>query len=574
MHKPDEQDRVLAIVSSVYRYDIVDREGEKIIIDVPDFSTYDEEDFSILIKRISRLGYIAFTGPANSNRIYIMKKGEKSPYSSHIKYILVAITIGSVLYTGYSYEVSYSAGVPPVVVFSDVFLFFMIPIGFIILSREFGRYMAHRLNGMNYSLPILIPDPLPLGMGILGSIGSQDEPYPSRRSMFQAGIFPLIAGFVSSLMVIVIGSQLHLGGSTLVAPVNSSFRSVSLPLTYSLLFSKITSVSVTLNLIQYAGWIGIVINALNAFPMGFLDGGLISKALAGNFSKYISYGAVVAFFGISIYYPSWLIILIFVLFVGIKGPEPMLTTSRLSNGARILTGIVLFIFLVSIVPTPYHIIPSDIQVHASDQNSLVVNGTSGYAYFNVTLLNMGTTPVTPSFTISPSVPLSVLGPGGSVSPRQSQSYMVSIPLPSREVAGSYNYTLDVYSGISKCSVPLTITVVNLATEMSFDSHIPLTMNLAANQSATLKFTYFVPPSGKQDFHLLSYAPLNFSYSIIFGNITFNENGYWGFTTPFAINPGQTFSITLIPHDPTSKWIIALVDSSYTAAVAYVSVGDN
>lgn len=574
MQEIDQEDRILGIVSSLYRFDIIEREEDRLILEVHDFSGYSEDDFVILIKRLSSLGYVAFTGPEGSNKIYIMKKGKRSRHSALLKFALLLVTLGSIIYTGYSYDVTYSVGLPVLAVLSNVMLFFLTPLAFIMISREAGRYLAHRLNGMTYSLPILVPDPLPLGMGVLGSIGSQDEPYPSRRAMFQGGMFPLIAGFLSSLLVIVVGSQFHIGGNSLVAPVNSSFRSVSLPLTYSLLFSKITPVSVTLNLVQYAGWIGIVINALNAFPIGFLDGGLISKALAGNLSKYISYAAVVAFFGTSLYYPSWLIILVFVLFIGLKGPEPMMTVSKLSNSARILTGIVLFIFLVSIVPTPYHVLPNDIQMRAQSEDALVLNGLSSSAYFNVTIYNLGSTPITPSFTISPSVPISVLGPGGSISPRGDQTYTVKVPLSQGEKAGTYNYTLNVYSGISKCSVPLTIFVVNVATEMSFNSQIPLSMSMDANSSATLKFTYYAPPGGEQYFRLLSFAPSCFSYSIIFGNITFLENGFWGsFSNGFMINPGQVLSITIEPHSATGIWIIALVDTSYTAAVAYVSVGN-
>ncbi len=564
-----KKDRVLATISSLYRFNIEEETDEAFIIAVDNLSDYPEDIFTRLVNRLGRLGFVAFTGQEGSNRVYIVQKRTEKKRSRSIKIALVLASLGSVIYTGYIYQTSYSGNTSFMASIPTVLLLFLLPLGFIIAARELGRFVALRMNGMEYHLPIMIPDPF--GMGVLGSIAGHEQAYVSRRAMFHSGLFPLISGFIASLSVIAVGSLLHLSGSSLTPPTNSSFRAVSLPLTYTLFLGKLTPLSVALNLMQYAGWIGIIINALNAFPMGFLDGGLISKSLTGRYSNYISYATIAAFFALSIPYLPWLVLILFVLLTGVNGPEPLLSSSRLSKGTRVLTAIAMFIFVFSIVPVPYHVIPNNISVDVSNNNIVIVNGSSASAAFNFTVFNLGGSSIAPVFTIQPSKQLTEKSTGGTIPSGGQGKYSISLPASDFQGVGKYNYTVSVYSGTSKINVPISILVVNLSDQLSFNNAVPF--KVKGNVSAPIYLNFSYTSLKSENFSMFSYAVSNFNYSVTVNNITFHEAGYSvPFSNLFSIRPGDELTVLVTGYSFTSDWTVVIVGNNYDAAIAYISLG--
>lgn len=573
MLKGRQRDRLLAAISSFYRFSIEEETDEALIMLVEQLSEYPEETFTKFVNRINSLGFVAFTGPEGSERIYVVAKKEKKRGRRLAKVVLMLGSIATIIYTGMAYQYSYSGNSSFMGSIPTVLLLFLLPLGLIILLREFGRFIGLRINGMEYHLPIVVPDPL--GMGVLGSIAAHEQPYVSRRAMFYSGLFPLISGFIASLAVVVIGSSIPVSGTSLILPVNSSFKSVSLPLTYSILLGKISPVGVTLNIMQYAGWIGIIINALNAIPVGFLDGGLISKALIGDYSRYASYVSLVGMVAILFLNTTWIIpmfvLILFVILIGINGPEPLLSTSRLSVGTRVLTVFALLIFVLSIVPFPYHVIPNNISVSVAQTDTVLVNGTGSSAEFHFTVQNIGSSSVVPGFTISPSVQFSVSQNGTAINPGQHANYNVTLSDPSVRSLGEHNYTVSVYSGTSKFDERLTVIVVNLTNQMSFNNKIPCTVTGNRSAPVLLNFTYIA--LNAQNFSILSFAPNSFNYSVTVNNLTFHEKGNSvPFTNLFSILPGEVLTVKLVGYRVTSAWTVLVLGQNYNAAIAYITLG--
>lgn len=564
-----QRDKLLAAISSYYKFKIEEESDEAFIMVVENLSSYPEENFTRFVNKINTLGFVAFTGPEGSERIYVVNKKNEKRRSKVIKAALLIISIASIIYTGLAYQSSYSGNTSIIHSLPTVLLLYLLPLSLIVISREVGRFIGLRMNGMEYHMPIVVPDPL--GMGVLGSIAGHEQAYVSRRAMFYAGLFPLIAGFIASLSVIIAGSSLHFTGASLIAPVNSSFKSVSLPLAYTLLLGKISPISVTINVMQYAGWIGLTMNALNAFPIGFLDGGLIAKALTGDFSKYISYGALLGLFALSFIYPPWFVLLLFVLLIGINGPEPLLSTSKLSTGTRVLTGVAMLIFIMSIVPVPYHVIPNNINVDVAQGNQVLVNGTGSSAKFNFTVYNMGSTSVVPSFQITPTSKFSVSANGSAIGAGKYAYYSITIPGNTVHTLGVHNYTVSVYSGLSKFNAHISIMLVNLTNQMSFNNAIPYSVKAPVSSKILLNFSYTALAS--QNFSLLSFARDHFNYSVTVNNLTFHEQGFSvPFTNLFSIMPGQVLTIKLAGYENTSSWTVMVLGKNYNAAIAYISLG--
>lgn len=565
------RDKLLATVATYYKFKIEEESEGAFILAVDDLASYPEENFTKLVNKLNSHGFVAFTGPEGSERVYVVRKETNFGKSQIIKLLLIAGSIGSLIYTGWSYQIPFSSHTSYLSSILTSVLLFLVPIILIIIARELGRFMANRINGMKYHLPILVPGLF--GPGVLGSIAGQEQAYVSKRAMFHAGFFPLISGFLASLTVIIVGSTLHYAGNSLIAPVNSSLKSVSLPLIYSLFLVKISPESVTLNLVQYAGWIGITINALNAFPIGYLDGGLISKALAARYSKYISYGSLIALFLLSYEYLPWFVLIAFILLTGINGPEPLLSTSRLSTGTRVLASIAMLIFVLSIVPIPYHVIPNNISVQVSDGNAVLINGTNSPAVFDFVIYNQGSSRIAPSFSITPSWDYTVSGSGGIVNAGQKANYNLSVLASDFQRAGTYDFTVSVFSPSgSKAVLPLSVLVVNLTDQMSFNNQIPYKCTGHSSKEIRLNFSYFTGLQ-TQNFTMFSFADSGFSYNVTMNNLTFHEKGYSvPFSNPFSILPGQILPITLKGFQSTNDWTVVIMGNHYNAAVAYITLG--
>lgn len=564
-----QRDKLLAAISSFYKFRIEEESDEAFIMIVENFSAYPEEHFTRFVNKIGTLGFVAFTGPDGSERVYLVNKKIEKGRSRLLKGILIIASIITIIYTGFAYQISYSGNTSIAQGLPTVVVLFLLPLGIIVIAREAGRFVGLRLNGMEYHLPVLVPDPL--GMGVLGSIAGHEQAYVSRRAMFYSGLFPLVAGFIASLSIILVGTELHFPGSSLIAPVNSSFKSVSLPLAYTILFGKLSPISVTINIMQYAGWIGLTMNALNAFPIGFLDGGLIAKSLTGNYSKYVSYAAIVGLFALCFIYTPWFVLLLFVILIGINGPEPLLSTSKLSINTRVLTAVAMLIFIVSIVPVPYHVIPNNIGVNVNQHSEVLVNGTGTSAEFYFTVSNLGSTSVVPSFTMSPSAQFSVSHKVGAIAPGSLASYEIQIPQSSMPGLGMHNFTVSVYSGVSKDNTRISVMMVNLTNQMSFNDAIPYRIHRNVSGTVFLNFSYTALTP--QNFSMMSFAEDSFNYSVTVYNLTFQESGYSvPFTKLFTILPGQVLTIKLTGGSNITSWNVIILSKDYNAAIAYITLG--
>ena len=149
-------------------------------------------------------------------------------------------------------------------------------------THEFGHYFACRYYGVDASLPYFLPAPLPL-TGTVGAVIRIRQPIPTKRMLFDIGAAGPIAGFIVAVPALFLGLQL----SRLVQlPEDFVGMTLGEPLLFQLAAWVVwgdapSGYTINLHPMGLAAWLGLLITALNLFPIGQLDGGHISYATFG-----------------------------------------------------------------------------------------------------------------------------------------------------------------------------------------------------------------------------------------------------------------------------------------------------
>ena len=193
-------------------------------------------------------------------------------------------------------------------------------------THEFGHYLACRYYGIDASLPYFLPAPLPL-TGTAGAVIRIREPIQTRPMLFDIGAAGPIAGFVVAVPALFLG--LHLSH---VVPLPDDFVGMSLgePLLFQFAAWLVwgdapTGYTINLHPMGLAAWLGLLITALNLFPIGQLDGGHIAYATLGRWSTGVSLitaGIVISLAFFSMSWVIWALLMIaMMVFLGPRHPQ-------------------------------------------------------------------------------------------------------------------------------------------------------------------------------------------------------------------------------------------------------------
>lgn len=198
-------------------------------------------------------------------------------------------------------------------------------------THEFGHYFAAVYHKVKVTLPYFIP--IPIGIGTLGAVIKIEERIRDTKKLFDIGISGPIAGFVVSLVVLMIGFatlpgpefiENFDGHDEIIAHIQETGSFPDEPLDipspeeggavivlgntilFSFLASFFDNVPPMYEMYHYpflfAGWLGLFFTALNLTPIGQLDGGHILYSLIG-YEKHkkvarIGFGGITALAGI------------------------------------------------------------------------------------------------------------------------------------------------------------------------------------------------------------------------------------------------------------------------------------
>lgn len=316
---------------------------------------------------------------SRSRRKYYLKvlrnlEGRDRPrYFLH--FLLFVLTIGTTTLTG-----AFLRGKDPFLSFDNFSYGFKYSFALlaILFAHEMGHYLYSRKYKVRASLPYFIPLFLPgfFHPGTMGAFIRIRSPIPSKKALFDIGIAGPIAGFILSVLFLVIGfaalpdkegvtayiEQIHpldnpgginlvLGHSLLYDSLAWLFNGTHLPMNEMYHFPFI-----------FAGWFGLLVTAINLMPIGQLDGGHITYALFGDRAARVailSFGVLIILNVYLIYnYNSyiwvlWLFLIFF--FIRFRHPPTLNDSIDLRTPRKILGWVSYVIFILCFSPMPIYI---------------------------------------------------------------------------------------------------------------------------------------------------------------------------------------------------------------------------
>lgn len=229
----------------------------------------------------------------------------------------------------------------------------------ILVGHELGHYLTCRRYGVRATLPYFLPGP-PF-IGTFGAFIRIKSPIRYKHQLFDIGANGPLVGFALALPVLAAGLAL-----SRVAPFTPAADTIVFgePLLFRLLsalfFGRIPEgFAIVLHPIGFAGWVGLLVTALNLMPLGQLDGGHVAYAVLGKRAGLVSRAmvAVLAVMGV-FFHLTWLLVAGIILFFEYRSrsrlnhPPVVDEAAPLGPKRRFLSALVVVIFVLSFIPDP------------------------------------------------------------------------------------------------------------------------------------------------------------------------------------------------------------------------------
>ena len=219
-----------------------------------------------------------------------------------------------------------------------------------------GHFVASRRRGIVTSWPYFIPSPF--FIGTFGAVIKSKSPFWNRRDLIEVGAWGPIAGWIVALVWMIYG----FADTTILAseaiPENSVFFGEPL------LFKVLQQVMVGplqddavlfLGEAAFAGWVGLLVTAINLLPMGQLDGGHIVYGLLGRRQVVFGWLTVAGLVILGFQAQMWWLFAAFGLFFGVVHPPTMDDRRPPGRVAVILAVVSMIILVLSFIPVPVRI---------------------------------------------------------------------------------------------------------------------------------------------------------------------------------------------------------------------------
>ncbi len=222
--------------------------------------------------------------------------------------------------------------------------------------HELGHYWVARYHGVRVSLPYFIP--VPFGLGTFGAFIQMPALLKDRKVLFDIGVTGPLAGLAVAIPALLLGLQ---WSSVVTGEPDPRAEMQGVSLKSSVLLALLAKLALgeaaaqghalLLHPLAFAGWLGLMITALNLIPVGQLDGGHIAYALLGR--AHAAIVANVALFAMVVLgvfvWPGILFWALLVYFLaGVRGMPPqddVTDITPLRRGIGLLTFALLFLIL-------------------------------------------------------------------------------------------------------------------------------------------------------------------------------------------------------------------------------------
>ncbi|HEY9827647.1 MAG TPA: site-2 protease family protein, partial [Stenomitos sp.] len=225
--------------------------------------------------------------------------------------------------------------------------------------HELGHYLTAQYYRIKSTLPYFIP--LPFAFGTFGAYIQMRSPVPHRKALFDVGIAGPLAGLVVTVPILIWGlmhselAPLPTKATTLSLDAFNPRFSIAFAALCRIIFSgDLTgTVGIHLHPVAVAGWLGLIVTALNLMPFGQLDGGHIVHAMYGQrMAIAISQVCRILVFLLSFFQPILLFWCIVLLFMPAADEPALNDVSELDNYRDALGLLALSVLLLIVLPVP------------------------------------------------------------------------------------------------------------------------------------------------------------------------------------------------------------------------------
>ena len=226
-------------------------------------------------------------------------------------------------------------------------------------THELGHYLTARFYKIRATLPYFIP--IPFFLGTFGAFIKMQSPIPHRKALFDVSIAGPLAGFIVTIPLLVWG----LAHSEIVAlpektgmlnpnALNPKYSVLLALLAKLALGSELTAKSaIDLHPVAVAGFLGLIVTALNLMPVGQLDGGHIVHAMFGQRTAVIiGQIARLLLLMLSFIREEFLLWAIILLFVPLVDEPALNDVTELDNKRDFLGLISMALLLLIVLPLP------------------------------------------------------------------------------------------------------------------------------------------------------------------------------------------------------------------------------
>ncbi|WP_210413211.1 site-2 protease family protein [Leptospira vanthielii] len=229
---------------------------------------------------------------------------------------------------------------------------------FILFAHEMGHYLPARHYGVKATLPYFIP--LPVGpIGTMGAVIQIKQQIPDKKVLFDIGIGGPTASLVLSVIAWLVGISL-----SKVIEIPPDFDRSGFLFFGDSLFTYFTTqwilgpidlstMDIQAHPLAKAGWVGLLITAVNLLPFGQLDGGHVIYSMFGEKYRNWIHRLFVFFLIFALIHFTWLL-WGFIIYYVVKIEHPFIRDSASGIGKfRFYFGAAMLVtFLIIFVPKP------------------------------------------------------------------------------------------------------------------------------------------------------------------------------------------------------------------------------
>ena len=227
-------------------------------------------------------------------------------------------------------------------------------------AHEFGHYAMARRYGMLVTPPFFLPGPPPFPpFGTFGAIIRIRSPMMHRRALLDIGLAGPLAGLCVALPVLIYGlatsrfevirfwedeGTLRFGHSLMTWGLSRVLVGAP-PAGYALDWLS--------NPFLWAGWLGLLVTALNLMPVGQLDGGHVAYALFGRRQRLLAFFAFGVLLALTVRFKPWVFwCAVMALWMKPSHPPVAVEEVQLDPLRRALAWAALVILILVFLPAP------------------------------------------------------------------------------------------------------------------------------------------------------------------------------------------------------------------------------